>query len=425
MSSIQQIPFYLPLNVNFDSTQILVNNAYEDYSWAYSIGSSLFFYDPISKYVITDVIGDVVKEHIFVSINDSGFGFSSLYPVAIKSYKIDDKYNRYNPKTILIRSGISQVLGQLGTIIDTKYYFLPKFYLQKALSICNTEKVDFLLTSIVYKTNSIFNTLDYVNNEGNPSINFDMSKYIDTISYNSINYSGYPDILNHNDTIDEAIELFSPKFDYPLICDELTNVSINSDRVNFNEILRAISTTNPKEDNLAMTNTFVDKILNESTEVIYALNSVNYSEVFSFNTYALYELLQSSPFKEGYIKYILLPSNSPYKQLEVDTSSLLLVNWYYNLRYDGITHKRFPLTWISLLQQELSCLLDTIPTQDIVTDVEVIIQDYHVLIIINSNNKKLTIVFDMIVILLLSKTLFFTEDQYTNDQYCYYPSINL
>lgn len=426
MSRLQQIPFYLPLNVNFDSTQILSNSAYEDHSWAYSIGSSLFFYDPISKFVITDTIGDVVKEHVFISINESSYGVNPLYPVMIKTYKMDDKYNKYHPKTLLIRSGISQVLSQLGTILNTKYYFLSKFYLQKALEIYNPEKVDFLLTSVTYKTNSIFNSLDYVNNEGNPSITFDMCRYLDGLHYNCINYSNN-EILNHNDAIDDVIEMFSPKFDYPLICDELTNISINSDKIRPNDLYRAISMTNPKEDNLAMTNTFVDKVLNESTEVVYALNSVNYSETFSFNIYALYELLQSSPFKEGYIKYILLPSDSPYKALEVDVDSLLLVNWYYNLRYDGFVHKRLPLMWINLLQQELSCLLDTIPQTLIgnTTSIEVIIQDYHVLVCVNCGNRKLTIVFDMIVIALLSKTLFFTEDQYTNDQYCYYPSINL
>ena len=424
MATIQQIPFYLPLNVNFDSTQIVSNNAYDDYTWAYSIGSSLSFYDPISKYVVTDIFGNIVKEHVFISINDRA-GVNTLYPIMIKTYKTDAIYNKFDPKTILIKSGISQVLSNIGTILNTKYYFLSKFYLQKALEICNPDKVDFLLSSITYKTNSIFNSLDFVNNESNPSITFDINKYIDGIYYNSVRYDRN-DILSFNDTVNDAIELFAPKYDYPLICDELTTISINSDKISSNEIFRAIANINPKEDNLAMMNTFVDKILHESTEVIYALNSVNYSEIFTFNIYALYELLQSSPYKEGYIKYILHYDEYGQRKLEVDTESLLLVNWYYNLRYDGFTHKKLPLMWISSLAQELNCLFETIPQNyQPISNIEIIIQDYHVLISINSGNRKLTIVFDMIVLPLLSKTLFFTEDQYTNDQYCYYPSINI
>ena len=425
MVTLQQIPFYLPLNINFDTTQIGSSTYYDefDYNWIYNVGSSISFYDPLSKFVITHKVNNIVKEHIFINITNDETGTTPLYPIAIKTYNINDSYNRYSPKTMLLLPGITSVLNQISTILNTKYYFLSKLYLQKALDICNPEKVDYLLASIVYKTNSIFHTLDYINNENNPSILFNYNAYIRQLQYETLDYRSM-DIMTSTEQIENVISLFNPKYDYPLIYDNITNVSLQSNKLSTRDLLNAISIFQVKEDNLAMTNPFVDKILNESSNIIYACNSINYNEVFAFNLYVLYEVFQDTPFKEGYIKYIL--SNNG--RLEIDLNSLFLTNWYYNLRYDGRLHSKLALTWVHGLTKELECLLESISTNINTTPstyLEVIIQDYHVLITINNGSNKTTIVFDMITLMLLSKTLFFTEDQYTNDQYNYYPSLQI
>lgn len=425
MNSIQQIPFYLPLNVNFDSTQIVASSYHEyshdEYPWEFNIGSTLSFYDPISKFVVTSRCGDVIKEHMFITINEGGYKSSILYPIAIKTYRIDDKYDRYYPKVLLLKSGISNVLSQIGTILNTKYYFLSKLYLEKALQIYNPNQVDQLMTSLAYKSSleNAYRSLDYINNENSPSILFNFTQYLDDLEYRKIHHVSMSDIFTTNETIDSIIDMFTPKIDYPIIYDQLTMLSIHSERVSPKELISSMIMNNVRENNLAMVNTFVDKILNESHNVIYALNSVIHDELLSFSLYVLYELYQDCPFKEGYIKYIL-HSNG----LEIDLNTLVGNNWYYNLRYDGRMHKTHQLEWMRLLTHEVQCLVEVLRIDNRST-IEIIIQDYHVVMIINNNGYKTSIVFDMIVLILLSKTLFFTEDRYTNDQYCYYPTLTM
>lgn len=423
MASIQQIPFYLPLNVNFDTTQIVPNSFHEDYNWAYNVGSTLSFYDPISKFVVTTQFGDVIKEHIFISINEGGYRNSIMYPIAIKSYKLDDKYNRYYPKTVLLKSGISNVLSQIGTILNTKYYFLSRLYLDKALEMYNPDKVDQLVTSYAYRSSleNTYKSLEYINNECSPSITFNFTQFLDDLTYRNIHYTTMTDIFKTNETIDSIIEMFTPKLDYPLFGDALTTLSLCSDIVSPKDILSSMYLYNIKENNLAMTNTFVEKILEKADRIIYAFSSVVHDEMLSFSIYMFYELFQDCPFKEGYIKYILLPSG----QLEIDLNSLIFVNWYYNLRYDGNLHTKQQLSWIRILTQEVQCLLEAMNIKFCICSVEITFQDYHAIITVNNDGTKISIVFDMIVSMLMSKTLFFTEDQYTNDQYCYYPSVTL
>ena len=89
-----------------------------------------------------------------------------------------------------------------------------------------------------------YRSLDYINNENSPSILFNFTQYLDDLEYRKIHHVSMSDIFTTNETIDSIIDMFTPKIDYPVIYDQLTMLSIHSERVSPKELISSMILNN-------------------------------------------------------------------------------------------------------------------------------------------------------------------------------------
>ena len=226
-------------------------------------------------------------------------------------------------------------------------------------------------------------------------------------------------------TLDESIEFirgciskFLPVIHYNFMLDPVSKLSFTQGLVYPNTIYSISQYDKVVEDTVPMKDEVIDKLLKSSTRVTYVgcyINSYEYDgELFREELYNLYEILQCSPFTDLFIKYILQDDI-----LVADYSVSSCSNDYLRtyLKGEAIQHS----SWVGELYVEISELVESIPTSSLyylydfdspLDTVSVLIRDYHTLIVLGYGDKKWTIVYDMIVLPIISKTLVLTQNAY-------------
>ena len=133
MNRIQKIPFYLPQNIVFDTKQIeIIQDEYISEQYL-ECGAEIRFKDNLTKYVISSRFGNVIKEHVFVNLDDGTFKTVPLYPVMIRTHNLNNPITMQE-SPILIRNGINNVLKIADQSFDFDCRFLSEVYLERIIN---------------------------------------------------------------------------------------------------------------------------------------------------------------------------------------------------------------------------------------------------------------------------------------------------
>lgn len=408
MNRVQKIPFYLPQDTVFDTKQIeIIQDEYISEQYL-ECGAEICFKDNLTKYVISSRFGNVIKEHIFVNLEDGTFKTVPLYPVMIRTHDLNNPITMQE-SPILIRNGISNVLKIADRSFDFDCRFLSEVYLEKTVGAIIPDVEYKYFYQELMELESIKNNLELFNNESRPGILFNINDIFYQLEYGNfrapIEYFGK--VRNISQLL---IDEFGPTVSYNIFLDQLSSMSVLRGKVNPIDILDCLRLRANRLDNLAEISTALSTEINNSDYVVYAgaRDNSRFGEPFELSLYRLYEIFQSSPYTDAYVEYIL-----QHGRPVINTAASMIHNYYL-----GVYTTKEDVTrdmWVQALSEEIDCLisaLEDIPTNGFAEVAEVILQDYHVLIIITSDNNKLTIMFDLIALSLVSKSLIIEAPTY-------------
>lgn len=417
MVRIQRLPFVLPKNIRFSSESIHIDSTGYSYDENRFIGcgSSLFFNEELYKYVITFRV-----RHLYVDL----FLFSlptenneALYPIMIKYYDTRKDILDHDKHTLLIRSGINNILNMYtnpGSIGD--YKFIAQGYIREAIKSCYPGTFEIanrlddifnspdILTEVDYREyDTNINLLNYINNECNPSCEFSFDNFMRNLH---LDYYRYPaDPSRHVDMASATIfDTLCPEVPTAILREPILIHCMRTGRLLSHELLDYFSGKNIVNDNNVYTDTTIPDIINKSTVTTYVccLSRPNTSDELDIAYYSLYELFQRIPITDGYIRYIL-HNEDP---LKLDHSSYIS-NYLLNYLDNRLTNDNHI---VGLIGREVLSLAQFNVFNELVTTIEVIIRDYHALVVVRTiTAKQWTIVVDLVALSLLSKTLMLTD----------------
>ena len=408
MVQISKIPFYLPYNVQFSTASIsafplnygystpIVENFIND-------GSYISFVEEMEKYLVVTQFGNVIKEHIFVRLESTS---PILYPIIIKTYSLINPNSLGMESSLLIKKGIEEALKSSTIDPMVQCTFKSSIFIDYAIRNCNnyTMMHDEDLLSI----ESILNVLKFVNNEAKPDCLFDLDYFI--YSLTNPTYNPRQDEFSTKECpCCEIYSQFSPIIMYNLFEDYLTSFSILHGRILDSDLNKKLQLDYVIKDDISQKRNIIsENIENTNNEiVVFVGSSENYKFGSTFETalYEIYEVLQNLSYTDIYIKFII------HSQLKAIIQPESRFNNIYNgLFYTGLTVPN--LMWLNQLTSMIEELVNSLsgknnflyfPINNI--EIELIYQDYHALIIISKGNLKIKIIFDMVVLAILSKTI--------------------
>ena len=427
MVRLQQLPNVLPTNVMFSTESIYIDDGllYPVREESYlNTGSSFFIDNTLKKYTLTIGFGQVIVDCLLVGINNTSSQIPTLYPIAFKVYKPYVELFRQNKSTILLRNGIEAVLSLCSSSLEnSNLMFVSKRYMKIAMETCYPEDSfrlanPFSLDGILSENvdllgyTSDINLLNYVNNENNPGSDFSFDWFMHELQLNGIRFPADPS--RHIDMAGSYIlDTFSPSIPKVLLVHPLTSTLITCGAIEPAELISKFGLSSVTYSDSLFKDSTISDIITSSHTVHYAgclANSFK-DESFEMNVYSLYEKLQTFPYLDGYIRYILLNSNN----LEVDSSVSFLGNYYTSFLEKNLTGKEY---LIEDVKKEISSIIEFNPYGK-VESVEIIIRDYIVLVVFTSCNKqKWTLVFDLVILAIMSKTLMITDEHnYLNGEF--------
>lgn len=417
MLRIQRIPFYLPQYTEFDTTQIGMDThdmcglLVDDY---YEAGGVISFPEAISKYVFTSRFGDVIKEHIFVSPYESMLYPMSrelekqvFYPIMIKSYKLGQPVQFQDPP-ILIRKGLERFHNTIDTYSNTMCSFITNKYLESIIKFYRINKPSdtFMEASLFDVIEQLIHIYNYYENEPRFAIgSFDVHMYADNLLLGKCLGRLDPEEVSR-----DLFDSFAPTVAYSVFLDRLTLQSLELGKFNPNQLKSTCLDSHIEIDNTAMNSNCILYEINHADNVLYAggrYDGFSLGEIYEYGIYALYELFQTCPFTDVHLEYILQGT------VYVLTQNTVLHNYYLGVLSAGIATQEIP--WLDNVTREITLLIDEFSTwcgvyrQQNIQKVDVIIQDYHAVIVLCSPEKRQAIIFDLISLSLISRTLIFNK----------------
>lgn len=417
MVRIQRLPFVIPKNTRFSTESIHIDSTGYSYDEDrfFGCGTSLFFDKELYKYVVTFRVDKLVIDLFLFSL-PSNTGDMQLYPVMIKFYDPSKPPEFHNKNTLLLKSGINNLLniytdsGNVGN-----YRFIVQDYIAYAIKSCYPEtftqygNVDALsshesLTEVdfrEYDTN--INLLNYVNNEGNPTYDFSFDNFINNLQ---LGYYRFPaDPSRHIDLASSTIfDTLCPEIPTAILRNKFLVFCMRNGMITSSEFLMHFQGSQIESSDSIYEDPTIVNILEQSDKVTYSccLDNRNSNEEIDITFYSFYETLQRLPITDGFIRYILHNEGD----LLLDSGSYVS-NYYINYLNNKLDINNFI---VSEIGREIDPLLQFNVFNERTMTISVIVRDYHVLVIVKTiTNKQWTIVFDLVALGLLSKTLMLTD----------------
>ena len=388
MIKLQQLPNVLPTNVVFSTESIYIDNGllYPIREETYiNTGSSFFIEDSLSKYVLTINFGNIIVDCLLVGLKTSNSNIPTLYPIGLKYYKRYTDLFKQNKSTILLKKGIEAILSLCSPTARLQdLTFIAKYYMKSAMQLCypddnvqinNPCEINNYITENInllgYTTD--INLLNYLNNESNPGIDFSFNWFMNDVQMENLRFPAEPS--RHIDLASDFItSTFSPVIPNILLKHPLTSTLITSGTIDLQQLTNSFRLSSVIYSDRLYEDTTINDIVSKSNIVFYAgclANSFK-DESLEISIYSFYEKIQTFPYIDGYIKYILLNRNT----LEIDSKVSFLSNYYTSYFERNIDNKNYV---ISDLRKELFTLIDFNPF-GLVDEIEIIIRDYIVLL---------------------------------------------
>lgn len=361
-------------------------------------GTSIQIDQPLAKYVITTSNMNVIKEHAFIGreTGTNKFLDTELYPVLIKPFNLLKPFGvQYCP--LLIRKGILNFHQTQNMSTYPATFTIIPLLRDVVESIEYADSIVGGFVHYAWKYLEKYTELWY--NEGVLSgLSYDIDMIAHNILLKGQSLNAFD--TNPNAFIQHIFEEFEPSVPYDFRKDTLTQLSCWSGILHPHDIYKMFQFDTVEIDEIASNDTLIEYYLNKSDVVIYADSS------FTKDAYKVYETLQTCPYTDVYLEYILQDS------VQALSDRSIVSNYYYNY----ISKQPINDPWCAQIVVDVLCdMYDGLGYNDLAQPaldledpprkIEIIVRDYHGLIVIPSGGRLLTIVYDLILNSTLSRSL--------------------
>lgn len=420
MFTIKRIPNYLPIGSTIDNSQIGFIPQYvggkfysED---VIQVGGEIRLYKEFNKYIITTYHSDnIVKEYAFVS--DGEFHKSTLFPIFIRTHNLNNPID-FTTSPILLKRGI---VNARNSIFEDRIM---------SNLIGNYQSLDFtinkyldLMCAQVEDNDILKGILSYVKRElsirhkfyANDVLYHDFVADMGQEAAATVNHledmlmsSDYYNTSNESSIISNLIDTFSPGIDYNISQDPLAILCCQNGHVDRKDLSWYLQFGNPIVDSIAEEDTLVNHYCTLADEIVYGDQQTLQSAK------SLLSAMKESPYTDIYLKYDVERYNRFGNFGFILKDPVSLSNKFFNLVTDkASTH------WLDTIRMSLEHFFYDLITEKPtihVRQVEVILRDYQVLLVLETDELRILYIFDLILLTSITESIMYstsiTEEPY-------------
>ena len=417
MFTIKRIPNYLPIGSIIDNSQIGFIPLYSGGRFisedVVQVGGEIRLNKEFNKYVVTTYHSDnIIKEHVFVC--DGEFRSTNLIPLFIKTYNLNLPSD-FTTSPILLKRGIANARSSIfeDPIIN------PYMYPHSSIDFTVNKYIDLMYNQIDSNSGNILKGIfHYIRKVLSTKYKFyasdikyhthvvDMGKdaietieQIDNLLLN--NYQN--DVYNNSNVVEEFIRTYSPQIDYDINNDPLSVLCFNNGVVTSNDLSWYLKLGHPSIDNIAEEDTLINHYVTIADEIVYC----DHQTLQSAET--LLEHMKISPYTDVYLKYTVERyENASFSFVLQDPISLS--NKYSQLVITSGTSR-----WVSKLKFILESFFYEVFTERpllVIKQVEVLLRDYHVLIVLETDTLRIFYIFDLILLTSVSESIMYNTSNF-------------
>ena len=405
MFTIKRIPNYLPLGYVLDNSQIGFVPKYIDGRFfsedTIHVGGEIELYREFNKYIITTYHSDnIVKEYAFICKDQ--FHNSTMYPIFIKTYNLNNPLEFTTPP-ILLKRGIVNVRNDIFDDKIIKSVRGLDFTINKYLN---------LITDQLYNSDVLKGIMSYIQQELYAKYKFYASDVLYHTSVENMGYDAAVAVEQIDDMLDghtaempagesgvihNLLDSFGPDIDFRIDQDPFSVLCYRNGGIDKFDLSWYLKFGNPKIDTIAEEDTLINHYISISDEIVYSdpdtLKAAKY----------LLSMIKECPYTDMYLKFSVYGSTRNFVLQE----PLSVSNKFYNIYTTKISNNYLERIQLALEGFFYDLFIER-PYMKI-NQLEVILRDYHVLLVLETEELRILYIFDLVLLSSITEAIMYSN----------------
>ena len=410
MNLVRKIPYILPIASQLStlSVEVDITTSGNDENYI-ELGGQIDLRRGLEKYVIVEQAGHILKEYILIATDYGAFGAVPFYGIGANVYDLSNQNTMIKYPTIFLPGTREYIKND--PLNAKEFYnnwdveFLSRFYLR---DIMEQIEASSLTVPSIYELEALYTSLGLYNMESIPGMWFNYEQFkFELYSMMENPIISFPRHVSDHPTVsDRLVSEFATYLPFNVVNDPFTTMMLNQPRLPPTAVMGYLRYhTWDIDDTSIRAESDMLKLIESSDEVLYVGAYSGVAPEVSVSTYSLYESLAVCPFYEFKLKYTQGVTTFP------DRVTLMLnrpESCVYLPQLGVLSGNDIPDNngWLTAFNSELDAIAELF--YEDVSDVTVIMQDYHAFVIFKVEEYTCTLVYDMIALRLVSRTLLLT-----------------